>query len=74
MARDHKSAIGQISGSSSIREIFFNRFNEIINMITYNSSRIVVIEITILEFIIAIGFGLLISIINLIMKSEELVL
>jgi len=76
ISRDFESAKAQISGASAVRAALFEGLDKIIkmntdeaaatsesNMITYNGSRIIVITITILVFIAAIGLGLFFSIV-----------
>ncbi|EKQ57407.1 MULTISPECIES: methyl-accepting chemotaxis protein [unclassified Clostridium] len=73
---DYKSALGEINIGSKTRQTLFNSLDLIINMNTddaalesennttrYNDSRITVLFVTILEFIIAIVFGILMSLV-----------
>ncbi|OPJ65874.1 methyl-accepting chemotaxis protein [Clostridium chromiireducens] len=72
---NNKSSIGEISNGTAVRENLFKSLDEIIsmnineastnsenNILTYNSSKITVIAITIFIFIVAIIIGMLFSV------------
>ncbi|MVX62117.1 HAMP domain-containing protein [Clostridium chromiireducens] len=72
---NNKSSIGEISNGTAVRENLFKALDEIIsmnineastnsenNMMTYNSSKITVIAITVFIFIVAIIIGMLFSV------------